>query len=379
MTKRIFLLFTILCGQIEAQRSKTVDGDRHYALGNYSRAISYYEQEQESPSVAVKIGKGYNALGNYHKAIEAYEKALKKDSTMLLAKYELGKLYLKISKPEKARPLFEKLVQSDAKNPNFHYQLGLIAKQTQDSMALAYFKKAVQLDRRHLKSIYQVTRHYFVELDKDSLFHYADKGLKFDPNNVDLINIKMLYHFTRGFYGEAKEGIEKLMSLGQHSEGLLEKLGDCNFELRQFEKALEAYQQLFELGEATAEIHFKLGRAYSRLNRHEEALKHYKEALKLKDPALTAEYNAIGETYMTMGDDKNAVKYLDKAMDESPKSLLLNYSIIRRIDGRMKDPKIKLHFFLKFKKRFPKARPNILEYVNSRISHYKAEIHLAAE
>ena len=87
-------------------------------------------------------------------------------------------------------PIFEDLVSKDSTNPNYHYQLALVSGVKNDSVAMVHYKKAIAIDSTHLKSLIKVSRYYLIKGIGDSLYLYSDKGLLFDPNNVDLLNLR---------------------------------------------------------------------------------------------------------------------------------------------------------------------------------------------
>ena len=68
--------------------------DSLYALGNYSAAINKYAKDG-SKNAQQQIARAYHAIGNYEKAITQYEHLVRRDSLLQIARFELGKLYLK--------------------------------------------------------------------------------------------------------------------------------------------------------------------------------------------------------------------------------------------------------------------------------------------
>jgi len=208
MKKLFALLVGCCCCIVSAQQSNLKIGDSLYQLGNYSKAISFYKQDNSAISLH-KIAKTYNAIGNHDKSIASYKQAIEKDSNLIIAQYELGKLFIKKKRNEEAQIMFNGLYQKDSLNPNYSYYLGFIEKD--DSISLGHFKRSYHLDNGHLKSIYRISRHFLVHEDRDSLFHYSNIGLKQDENNVDLINLQSQYLFNRGshLFGKYLQKVEK--------------------------------------------------------------------------------------------------------------------------------------------------------------------------
>jgi len=61
-------------------------------------------------------------------------------------------------------------------------------------------------------------------------------------------------------------------------------MGDCNYEMQAFSKAIDMYQTLLDLGtqlrqvEGLGELHYKLANCYYIQKQSSKALEHYKQA-----------------------------------------------------------------------------------------------------
>jgi tetratricopeptide (TPR) repeat protein len=130
---RFLILILLTTTLADAQNTSAIlVGDSLYALGNYGKAIEFYEK---ADSANEKIARGYNAIGNNTKALQYYEKAIASQETNLLTQYNYGKLLLKAARYKKADSLFQLLTKASPENPEFVYQLGLIKEKRNDSMA----------------------------------------------------------------------------------------------------------------------------------------------------------------------------------------------------------------------------------------------------
>ena len=101
-----YIVLASVCFKTEAQSSALKIADSLYASGNYSNAINQYAKAG-TPRASLQIAKVYNVIGNFEKAILQYENVVAKDSSLILAKFELGKLYVKIKDNKKATSVFK--------------------------------------------------------------------------------------------------------------------------------------------------------------------------------------------------------------------------------------------------------------------------------
>lgn len=203
MKRTFFLIVVFLVFKAEAQSSALAIADNLYNSGNYTAAINQYSK-LGTEHASFQIAKAYNAIGNFDKAIAQYENVIAKNPEFNLARFNLGKLYLKTKKPEKATVNFLKLTISDKKNPEYHYYLGRSYEDIKKHKQSTYwYKKAIALDSTHLRSIFRVGKYYVSRKEKDSVLKYVDKGLNFYENDVALISLKAQAFFNYQNYKES--------------------------------------------------------------------------------------------------------------------------------------------------------------------------------
>ena len=379
MIKKIIILFLIVFYKAGAQPSALKLADSLYALGNYVQAINQYAK-QATPEASLQIARSYNALENYDKAILQYQSVLKQQEDWLLAKIELSNLYIKTRKLEKAEITLFELINKDSLNANHYYQQGKVqdAKQ-ENAKALAFFKKAFQLDTTHLKSIYQLGKHFIKQKEDEQALKFIDKGLSFYENSVDLINLKALALYNLSEYQKAIPNFEKLIELGQEEDYIYRKLGYAYTTIWELDKAITCYEKLIQLNGNDYQAVYALGMIFWKQKKYKEALEYIKTSIAMQQRTFESEYNVLGRIAMDMKDLKNAINYYLLAHKENPSNPDLYYQVCFLADNYYKEPQTKLNYFEKFKSLYPEANEHLITYVNQRISEIKAEIHFAKE
>ena len=190
MIKYVTLFLLILCGvSLQAQEALMVQADSLYRYGNYSKAVAVYQKYDDVNRVYEKIAKSYLALGNYDEALSYYDQALNAFPEDALIKYDYAKLLSRTKKLNDAAVLFSELVYLDYKNPNYHYELGLVLEKQRDSTAMNRFYSAFELDHTHQKAIQKLAKHYLIKRDHNFSLRYINSGLESYPNNVELISL----------------------------------------------------------------------------------------------------------------------------------------------------------------------------------------------
>ncbi len=379
MIKKSILLITILIfSKVESQDSTLAIADSLYNLANYTQAINEYAKTP-STYTSWQIARSYNAIGNYDKAILQYEDLLKEDNSMLLAFYELGKLYFKIKSLENAEKTFKLLIQRDVNNPQYHYYLGLIMqKQNKDEKEiLNVFLTAIKIDDTHLKSLYEISEYYVTKRKKDSVVKYTNQGLSFYPNSIELINLKAIGLFNNRDYRESIPLFEKLLELKQKREYIYEKLGLSYTAIEDYEKAIAAYNIALNFDDENPKTLNALGHIYRKLEEYDKAIEFINKAIEAQKVSLEQEYSAIARVYLDNRNIKKALEYYKLSFQENDTNLFVYYQICFLADNYYKDPKVRLQYFEDFKERFGDQKKIYNKYVEKRISELKAEIHLS--
>jgi len=110
------------------------------ALGRYQEVVDSLAERVEDPASPGKshylLGQAFSQLGNYARAKECYETALKTNPQNAQLAYALGKVYIRLGQPEKAKPYLEAFrkkqvdrkrsaldAANERKEPEIHYSV----------------------------------------------------------------------------------------------------------------------------------------------------------------------------------------------------------------------------------------------------------------
>lgn len=178
------LFIGVLSFSIQAQEDLIIQADSLYSFGNYTKAIKIYKNSPNPDLVYEKIAKAYLALGNYDQALNNYKQAHEFNPENILLKYDYAKLLARTKKYEQAAVLFNELIHFDYKNPNFHYELGLVLEQMGDVSAMSRFFSAYNLDKTHQKAIYKIAKNYLVARNHNQSLKIINTGLESYGNNL---------------------------------------------------------------------------------------------------------------------------------------------------------------------------------------------------
>ena len=377
---RFYIIFLgLFMLKAEAQSSAFTVADSLYALGDYAKAINHYAKIDDLKAKH-QIARAYNAMRNYDKAVLQYRSVIKKDSSNILAQFELGKIYDKTKKYAAAIALFQRLTKNVHDNPEFFHYLGKAQQHVGDikngNEALA---KAVLLDSTHLRSIYLLGKYYVSVREPGHAHEIIDLGLRTAPEDVALINLKALAYFDSNDHGAAIPLFEKLLELGEKKPFVYKKLGfSANYEW-EFEKAKTAYRELAKILNYEPDAYLGLGQVFLKEKELDSAEVYFLKSIEERRYIFDQEYASLGRVARLKKDTKKAMDYYLKAWEESPENQLYYYQVCTFADEYYKDPKTKLRYYEKLLAAFPQLLPFIKERAKKRIAELKEEIHFTEE
>lgn len=349
-------IFIITIFKSEAQASVIEIGDSLYLQGNYSKSIETYSKYKDSSKVFDKIAKAYIGLGNYDEAIKYYQKAVHTNLHNMQVKYEYAKLLTRTKKTKEAAKVFYELIDSDYKNPNYHYELGVVLEQLNDSTSQNRFWSAFQIDKTHQKAIFKLAKHNLKKGANKMAHYYVDVGLKSYPNNKELISINAQNYYVKKDYDNATVWFEKLIALNESSQFIHEKLRNCYMYQYEFQKAIDQGLLVIEFDKHNTNNLFIQGELYERLEDFDKAENYMLQALLLQDIPLDEEYMKLGSVYNRQKKYKEAIDVYKRAVEENPKNESAHFFLVLTKNEYYKDMETRIKLFENFNERFPESK-----------------------
>lgn len=371
------LLLVLVTWSLQAQDVLIKRADSLYVHGNYAQAIAAFKAYENQDEVYEKMAKAYLALGNYDEALANYDNALIAFPEDALIKYDYAKLLSRSKKLNDAAVLFNELVYLDYKNPNYHYELGLVLEKQGDSIAMNRFHSAYDLDPTHQKAIYKIARYLLAKRNHEASLRYINTGLESYANNVELINLKALNYYWKEDYKEASVWFEKLLDLGESSQFIHEKLSFCYAEQSLYQKAIVQANRAVDYDPKNAINLYILGQLYENIEDFAAAEEWIAKALDILDQPLNAEYTKLAGVLNRQQKYKEAIVALQKAVSENPKDEAAQFFLVRTKDEYYADRNSKIKAYEAFVVKFPNSE--YIPYVKGRLRELKDEKFMKSE
>jgi len=361
----------------EAQTSVLGVADSLFATGNYSKSIEHYIAYDKPSEVYEQIAKSYVALGNYGAALQYYDKALEANPGNVFLKFDYAKLLASAKKYKESSFLLDELIYHDYKNPNYHYEAGVVLETMQDSTAMNRYRSAFELDPTHQKAIYKIARYFLVQRNHKFSLQYIDRGLESYANNVELISLKAQNYYWMEDYRESAKWFEKLTELGESSQFIHEKLAFCYAKHYEYKKAIAQGELALQYDPKNFTNLFLQGQMYEGLEDFENASKYMAKALEIRDIPLDDEYRKLGYVYNRQGKHKEAIEALQKSLKINPSNEQSHFFMLMAKDKHYADVDTKIKLYEKFHDKHPKSSFDY--FVVKRLKELKEEKFLKAE
>lgn len=319
MENKFFLILLLIAFKAGAQTSALSIADSLYSVGKYSEAIEELESvTPKSDDLYLKLARFNQAAGKFNSALEYYETVLNENSERVLAQLEYAKLLKNAGHLKKSDSVFANLTTKYPGNASFLYERGLVKEKLKDSTAMSFFSIAAMYDKTHQQAHFKVAKDLLSKGRFAEAEHFSNRGLEANPNYVSLISIlaQALYHQEK--YPEAIDEFEKLVTLGEGSEFVHSRLGAAWAKGKRYEKAIEEYNLALDYEAENFVTHFNLGKLHAAIGNFKSSERHLLMAILLKDVSIDQEYFHLGLTYKLLKNDKKALDYFNKAIEENP-------------------------------------------------------------
>lgn len=120
-------------------------------------------------------------------------------------------------------------------------------------------------------------------------------------------------------YKDAIEALEKVNELARPEDVIFEAIGHCYDKLKNYAQARFNYRKALHLNQTDSKLYYKIATTYMNEVSWQPAIKQLEQALQIF--RKNHEYNlAIGECYLKLGKNKEAIQYFSAVVSARPKN-----------------------------------------------------------
>jgi tetratricopeptide (TPR) repeat protein len=294
----------------------------------------FSRKQNNTPKEAPKKRTNEELLG----LLEKYKEAVRVNPQDGMGHYNLGEVYLDLSRFSEALPSLQEAIRINPKHRSAYYQLGFaLIEMGRDEEAIEPLETSLQLGAKS-----QATKKRLAQAHT---------------------NISVMLGRRKQFKESMHHIQEAIRALPDYGPAYL-SMGICFTDLGRYKEALEQFKNALQLDKNLAvDANYNFGIVYSKLGSPEKAIKHYQEAIKVNPKSALPNLN-LGMIYAKQKNYAAAVLPLRTAIKVSPKLA--------------REANFKLGVALMKLKRFQEAVPPLQEAVqitpnNEKVCDFLAE------
>jgi len=358
LDRSIMLLQKALSFEVDSIEIRTSLADAYDSIGSHDKAINVLEEisSEKDECIFSKLGDLYSKQGNIERALLNYEKS---NSFIKMAE-----LYIESGEYDQARNCLDSLEDNDNEDVYYlralsEYKVGNMSKArewldrfsiiNENSLKLNALIFEAENDFENALSCYQKLLDEFGMRFSDKLAICLEKTgergkaimeLEDDikRRGISLENSVLLskLYFDSKKFKLAAEFIEKLED-DQKNASLYSILGDCYFELKDYDKARESYQKVIQDPDISLaerdRIQTRIGDIYSYIQDFNSAIYEYKAVVSRKENSEVL--FKLGESYYKAGLLEDSLFVFQKLRSISPEDPMTRIYLSRLY--RLKD------------------------------------------
>jgi len=344
-------------------------GRVYEALKQPSEAIKYYEKITENyqydETVLLRMADIYESYGDYANTAATLEKLLTLNPTDLNLKYSAAAAYVKVPDYDNALRIYEEILSTNPNNRDVQTEvIKLYFRQNRNNEAFEKYSKLIKKDSIDFASKMDIAIAFMQASAEDkealSVSRSILQNLHDSYPNEWMPEYYLAYIDARDNPDAAEKKFRELLSRVDTSAELYIQVGFYYYEQNKFSPAAD----IFKSGTAKFPVDFRLnylaGNSLYRLGDNRNALPYLEKALELSPSDLNVLSN-LGLIYDDLQMDDQCDKLYEKALRLYPDNILMlnNYAY------HLSERGIKLKEALEMSKKTIEKEPNNSSYLDT--------------
>ncbi|KAL4453721.1 hypothetical protein ABPG74_009617 [Tetrahymena malaccensis] len=283
---------------------------------NYQEKSAYYymkciESNQKNKECLYKMGILHFNRKSHYKAIKFFKLILDVDPQHPLANCSLGDTYLELKQNYEALIYYKTCVE-------------LINQEQQQKELIQYYKKILQIDpnQPHLKNT--LAELYFNSKQYDDAYLFYKQVIKNNPKDQKALLAIIKICEIKNNLSDQIYWLKNLIDIkNQNNDEYIQKLGDLNYEIKNYYEAISWYRQLFNKLKQNYSLALKIAQCYVDIADDHAAELWYLKALAIDQQNLISLEN-LSQLYYYERKTLQAAKYSQQCLSFHSQSLICN-------------------------------------------------------
>lgn len=236
---------------------------------------------ENDDGVLYNLGIVYEKLKKFDKAKESYEKAVKIKPEATDTIYNLGLVYIELKEYDKAIKCFEQVIQTDSEDSNSYFNIGLAYFKKKDYLnAVEYFQKTVDLNDEDIYAHFYIGNIMKEFGDLDSAKEKFEKVLEISPDySWAYYNLAVIY-YEEGSMFKAIDNLKQTVKLNPVDLDAYKILIKILSSVDKYEDAADFSLQAIENCGESGDLCYLISQVYRLCGNKEEYKRYLSDAIR---------------------------------------------------------------------------------------------------
>jgi protein O-GlcNAc transferase len=260
----------------------------------------------------------FHQSGELERARTIYEKILQSDPRHPDSLHLLGVVHHQSGKNDIAADLINKAIEINPEQPVFYNSLGSALNDLRHiDEAVICYQKAISLKPDYAEAFFNLAKVFRYEGKVRKAVDCCQKAIQASPDFVEPYYLMGNLFLDQGMLDQAITCYQKTVRLNPGKAEAYCNMGNALQAQSRYDEAITCYEKAIRLTPDLAEVYSNMGSALGELGRLDEALACYEKAIKLK-PDYAEAFNNMGNLFESKGKLDEAASCYRRATDLKP-------------------------------------------------------------
>jgi len=380
MKRALLVFFAVIFCQISYGQTKAVlDNEKlleYYQTQKYIDAAQYlqsiYAEDTQDEKEISQLAYANMMAGKLPEAEKNYLKLYEKQPQDLPTLFSLARINIRRGNDEKAKAYYLDILKIDSTNFTVYKQLASLDKGEMSKAKIDYLQKANAINPIDPDVVFDLCELYFKLNLFDKASNILQPALTADSTNLQLLKMKMPISMASKKYDDAIQTGEKLLSYGDSSTFVLNNLGKSYFFLLDYKNALKNFLTIESKSMDSETLFYSIALSYRGLKDYKNAIPYLEKAIQEGiSTKIASYYGLLGDSFEGVSKNTEAnVAYKKGLQFENNGSLLYNIALV--YETKLSDKKSAIDYYEQYLKTInPKEQPKLIGFIKNKITELK--------
>lgn len=380
MKKALLLFFAFISCHITYGQDKAVlDNEKlleFYQTQKYGDAALYlqsvFAEDTQDEKEISQLAYANMMAGKLPEAEKNYLKLHEKQPQSLPVLFSLATINLRRGQDEKAKGYYMDILKIDSTNFTVFKQLASLNKGEMNLAKIDYLQKANAINPTDAEVVFDLCEIYFKMNFFDKASNILEPALSADSTNLQLLKMKMPISMAKKKYDESIQTGQKLLSYGDSSTFVLNNLGKSYFFILDYKNALKSFLAIESKSTDSETLNYSIGLSYRGLKDYKNAIPYLEKAIQEGiSTKIASYYGLLGDSFESVNKNTEAnASYKRGLQFENNGSLLYNIALV--YETKLNDKKNAIDYYEQYLKTInEKEQPKLIGFIKNKIAELK--------